>query len=215
MFSCTWRAFRKGSHQTTVSYPGLWPFSPVAHFDFKAETNEYTGKLMRWPGSRSHLSLPARCTVSAPSISRNTNQGNTTLAQELCDCVGTVPLGTPLPYQLALQLSPLGVRGRMQAMLRRRRDKRNARANKQQVIKLLLIPLKPWGLLDLKSSGLISCICKRGAPHPLSPPPTMTENWVHVIMPFSKILKCWATKDSYKATPNMNTENDKLWAVMF
>ena len=124
---------------------------------------------MRWPGSRSHLSLPARCTVSAPSISRNTNQGNTTLAQELCDFVGIVPLGTLLPYQLALQFSPLGVGGRMQAMLRGRRDKRkgpeNPRANQQQVIKLLLIPLKPWGLPDLKSS----CIYKRGVPHPLSP----------------------------------------------
>lgn len=63
--------------QTTEIYPGLWPFSPTAHFGFHRnrcvpwEVNEMTG-------SGSCPSLPARCIVSDWSISRNTNQGNNT-----------------------------------------------------------------------------------------------------------------------------------------
>lgn len=64
--------------QMTESHPGLWPSSPWAHFSFKTETSECTAKLMRWPVSCSHPSLPARCTVSDASISRYTNQGNKT-----------------------------------------------------------------------------------------------------------------------------------------
>lgn len=132
--------FQKGEpfqSQTTEIYPGLWPFSPQLTLGL-TETGERTGMLIRRPGSCSSTSLPTLCIVSDWSISTNTNRGNKTktwhrrcvTAYSLC-CWGHCSL-----ISWALWLSLLGQRGRMQAMLWERGDKRkgaqkNPRANQQ------------------------------------------------------------------------------------
>lgn len=123
--------------QTTEIYPGLWPSLPQLILAL-TETGQCTWKLIRWPGSHSSPSLPSRCIVSDWSISRNKNRRNKTKAWHrrcvtaywLC-CSGHCSL-----ISWALLHSLLGARGRMQAMLWGRRDKRkeaqeNPRANQQ------------------------------------------------------------------------------------
>lgn len=116
------------------------------------------GKLMRWPGSRARPSLPARGAVSDPSISRSTNQGNKTKAwHRRCVTAYRSWGGTLLPYQLAWPAaqSLRGVR-KNAGYAWGKKDKRerapeNPRANGQEVIEQVLVPLKPWRPADLKS----------------------------------------------------------------
>lgn len=97
-----------------------------SHLGFEEETSECTGKLMRWPGSRAHPSLPARCTVSGPSIKRSTNQGNKTKAwhRRCVTAYDHVARDTaPLSARWACSSVP-GEWERMQAMLGGRRIRR-------------------------------------------------------------------------------------------
>lgn len=144
---------------------------------------------MRWPGSRARPSLPARCTVSGLSIKRSTNQGNKTKAwhRRCVTAYDHVARDTaPLSARWACSSVP-GEWERMRAMLWGGKDKRerapeNPRANGQQVIKRLLVPLKPWGPADRK--------CKTHQWHLLKTySPAATQNWVHEILPFSKSKK--------------------------
>lgn len=113
---------------------------------------------------------------------------NKSLAQEMCDCLWSCGEGhCSLISSLGLQLSPWGVRKNVGYAGGGEKDKRerapeNPRANGQQVIKRLLVPLKPWGPADRK--------CKTHQWHLLKTySPAATQNWVHEILPFSKSKK--------------------------
>lgn len=97
-------SFQKGEpfqSQTTEIYPGLWPFSPTAHFRFNRN------RWVHWEVSKmTRLLLKPLITTLVYSIwlvhqhKHKSGKQNKNLAQESCDCLLIVLLGTLFPYQL-------------------------------------------------------------------------------------------------------------------
>lgn len=133
-------SFQKGEpfqSQTTEISPGLWPFSPTAHLGFNRN------RWVHWEVNKmTRLLLKPLITNLVYSIwlahqhKHKSGKQNKNLAQESVTAYSLCCWGHCSLISWALWLSLLGQRGKMQAMLWERGDKRkgtqkNPRANQQ------------------------------------------------------------------------------------